>query len=739
MRKTKWVFTVAVAVLCCALAVGCGGKSDDSGPSGDITPSHVHEYTESVTPPTCTEKGYTLYTCSCGDSYKDDYTDATGHSYKKYVANNDAACTADGTETAVCENCSQKETRTVEGTKLGHDVREFTHDDGAHYGVCERCGENTSGKHVWENRSCTVCGLSVDYTVGMEYREVSESGAVVGYAVSGIGEATDTDIVVPSEHSGKPVTAVDRSAFEGSDITSVSIPASIASIGLWAFEDCKNLTAVYYSGSLAEWCGIEFADGKSNPLYYAGDLYIDEVCVTTGKLVVPSVVDKIGDFAFGGCVGMTELEIPNGITGVGESAFSNCTGLKTASIANSVTEIGRHIFFGCTALTEVTLSSELDSIPNGAFKGCRELASVNIPSGVSYIGMDAFNACKKLTSVTVPSGVTQIGSDAFGFCSELKTVYWNAVACDNGDYGKEYFPGCRALTELIIADGVKTIPRCAFGNTGLKEVVIPDCVTEICDYAFNGCEELTKVKLPDGLETLNVGVFSGCVGLKQIELPAAITEIRSMAFNNSGLTGITLPSGLTYIANDLFALCGDLARIVIPSGVTEIEFNAFSDCKSLTDVTIPESVTVIGDYAFKGCGFTHITLPDGLTEIGEHAFSESAITEIRLPSKITEIKMRTFAGCKSLKTIIVPAAVTKIGYDAFNVCTSLTGIFFEGTQEQWNGIETVDESSAFTAAVKYFYSLSEPSLNAAGTAYAGDFWHFADDVPTVWTYVKQNG
>ena len=95
-------------------------------------PPHEHAYTKVVTNPTCTEKGYTTYTCSCGDSYKDDYTDPTGHSFTKYESNNDATCKRDGTETAKCDHgCGKTDTRTDKGSKLGHKYED---------GKCVRCG-----------------------------------------------------------------------------------------------------------------------------------------------------------------------------------------------------------------------------------------------------------------------------------------------------------------------------------------------------------------------------------------------------------------------------------------------------------------------------------------------------------------------------------------------------------------------------------------------------------------------
>lgn len=100
--------------------------------ASEPVPPHEHDYTKVITEPTCTEKGYTTYTCECGDSYVADYTDPTGHSFTKYESNNDATCKKDGTETAKCDHgCGKTDTRTDKGSKLGHKYEN---------GKCVRCG-----------------------------------------------------------------------------------------------------------------------------------------------------------------------------------------------------------------------------------------------------------------------------------------------------------------------------------------------------------------------------------------------------------------------------------------------------------------------------------------------------------------------------------------------------------------------------------------------------------------------
>ena len=191
------------------------------------------------------------------------------------------------------------------------------------------------------------------------------------------------------------MTSIGEGAFSGcSGLASVTIGNSVTSIGEGAFSGCSGLTSVHIS-DIAAWCNIEFGD---NPLYYAHHLYLNGEEVK--DLVIPNSVTSIGEWAFGGCSGLTSVTIPNSVTSIGERAFSGCSGLASVTIPNSVKSIGE-----------------------GAFSGCSGLTSVTIPNSVKSIGKYAFNRCSGLTSVTIGSGVEYIGYEAFANCPELFDVY----------------------------------------------------------------------------------------------------------------------------------------------------------------------------------------------------------------------------------------------------------------------------------------------------------------------------
>ena len=245
-------------------------------------------------------------------------------------------------------------------------------------------------------------------------------------------------------------------------------------------------------------------------------------------------------------------------------------------------------------------------------------------------------------------------------------------------------------------------------------------VLGISDYAFNSCEKLTSITIPNSVTNIGYGAFRSCKGLTSITIPNSVTFIGSYAFYECiNLTSITIPNSVTSIGDYPFFSCPKLEKIIvsnentyfdsrdncnaiiltatntllfgcknsiIPNGVTSIENSAFDCCTGLTSITIPNSVVSIGMEAFYGCsGLTSITIPNSVTSIGGGAFSGCPkLEKIIVSNENTYFDSRDncnaiiltatntlLFGCKNS---IIPNSVTTIGEGAFSGCTNLTSI-----------------------------------------------------------------
>ena len=518
-------------------------------------------------------------------------------------------------------------------------------------------------------------------------------------------------------------------------LTSITIPHSVTSIGEGAFYNCSSLTKTNYTGDVTSWCKINFGSYAANPIYYSRNFYINDQEIK--DLVIPNTVDKI----------------PN-------SAFENCSSLTSVTIGNSVTSIGNYAFGDCSSLTSVTIGNSVTSIGYNAFDDCSSLTSVTIPNSVTSIGDNAFEYCYGLTKTNYTGNVASWCKIKFGNY-EANPIY----------YSRNFYINDQEIKDLVVPNIVDTIHNYAFCNCrSLKSITIPNGVKSIGDDAFYGCYSLISINVDDEnvvydsrnncnaiIETANNTLIRGC---QNTLIPNGITKILNNAFSwdihmDTIYVEATIPPILGDESDDDFEFPGSYESIcIIPYGTLEAYqssswanyVNYFieqvgtrdSDIKwimnggSVAD-TLPTSLTAsyklsntptregygfIGWYDNpEGRGLALTILPAGykgtlyaiwvgatLNSCGDHCYwryldniltitgtgamydytpsnptpwdnyRRSDIHTISLSEGLTSIGGWAFGECESITSITIPNSVTNIGDKAFWGCRKLDSI-----------------------------------------------------------------
>lgn len=438
------------------------------------------------------------------------------------------------------------------------------------------------------------------------------------YTVYGV-ESANGVIEIPQTYAGKPVTEIGKDAFRScstlekvsvpdsvttisdgafrgcvgiKDITlggvqeigeeafygcynlkTVKLPSSLSRIKEDAFKECDSLTGVYIS-DLANWCGTQFYGELSNPLFYAKTLYLNSRKIT--NLVISDDVVKVTDYAFVNTQ-FTSITIANGAGEVSGKAFNMSAESVTAPASNL------RIGFYFRAKTVVLTGGE---VIEGSFGNCQYLESITIPDTIKKIDSLSFSSCIALKEVHI---------------SDVKS-WLNIKFNDNPlKYASKLYVGDKLLTDLVVPDGVTSIPAAAFKSyTGLKSVKIGDGVRTIGSDAFYECSNLSKVEFGNNLTEIGMSAFYHCRALTSVTIPGSVQDIGYSAFGDcTYLASVTISDGVKEISGRAFSGCENLVSLSIGNGVSRIYGYAFGGCNNLKCLTLGKDVTQIDGEAFR--------------------------------------------------------------------------------------------------------------------------------------------
>lgn len=394
------------------------------------------------------------------------------------------------------------------------------------------------------------------------------------------------------------------------NLESVTLPEGIEYIGEWAFTGDEKLESVNFPSTIRniyahafQGCkGLKTAD-MQNCKITTVDYCTFNQCSKLETVTVPPTLLGFSQSSFSDCFALREINIPDGVVTIGERAFGGCRSLENIALPDSVTTIKNGAFQGCSKVNPPKLPDNLETLEELAFAACN-LDSVAIPAHLTSIPRRAFAGNPNLTSVEIPASVASINSSAFTECTAL-TAY--TVAAENQSY--KSVDGV-----LFTRDGTALLdyPAAKPGSA----YAVPSGVTEIKDYAFWTCSQLTYLGLPEGLTTIGEYAFYSC----------------------TGLTSLQLPHGVTTLGGSAFRACTALAEIDLSDTLESIGVFAFECCNSLRSLTLPATLTSMGHYAFNACqNLEKVTFYPALTQIPEGAFySCDALSEIHYVGTIDQ-------------------------------------------------------------------------------------------------------
>ncbi len=682
----------------------------------------------------CEEERIYVRRCILCDKQSEPEVQPAGHRLMEWQTVSEATCGKGAVQQRRCMSCGYSEKKETSAPTGRHTYGAGTvistlgcmQDEIVGY-TCSGCGKaeeeliSRAQGHRMKNGKCTECGRG--YSKGLE---ISKAGILMG-----IGNCTDSDIILPEY-----VTEIYKEAFSNNqNIRSVMLPDSCKVIGSAAFLDCKNLTNVIYPED------VLFSTSGAG---YASQFY---GCSSLTSITLPSQ-STLYDGMWSDCTGLLALEIPDCVNTIGASTFFACYGLKELVIPGTVTDIEEYAFTHCKNVEVIVLEEGIQRLSHKAFCGCKSLQVLHLPASLTALSVDIFAECPALTDVYY-NGTEEMWNQLYKNSRWDRDSGDYTVHFSGNPH--EFGPWQVVQTATCIRDEISTrsctcgcgktqtkVTQTAQGHmlnngsctncgrtesTGLKfaltedgsgyavvgigsckdtDLIIPATykglpVTEIgyrtdagpmvvTDRAFQNCEQLQSVTLPDSIRVIHAYSFYYCTGLTSVIVPDGVELVGAYAFACcESLTSIQLPDSACTWEDGAFFACSSLLQVDF-GGCTEIGESMFSMCHSLTELVIPGSVQTVGFGAFTGCsGLKSVVLEEGVQTLGEQAFDNCKSLETAvIPDSVTG-RLNTFHYAGNLHTLYLGSGITELAHRKFYF--SLSTIFYNGTQEQWNALE----------------------------------------------------
>lgn len=556
-------------------------------------------------------------------------------------------------------------------------------------------------------QTAIVADAATPYTSGYYTYTVDSEGNAT---ITAVDTAISGDVVIPSELDGYTVTKTGEKAFDSCvNITSVTIPEGLKSLGKSTFNGCSGLKTVNYNavdcsirysnygydyyytpftecseikvvnigekveklyGSLFDDSGIQIVNYNAVSAETIKSSYSDfeyespfVICNSICEVNFGENVEYIPAFLFEDCTGITEITIPENVTSIGSDAFRGCYNISTLNFnAINCTSVGGSFSYTVDEydrilspiLKTINIGNKVKNIPAYAFNVCSQVTDVALPESVETIGKCAFSHCAGITRLEIPKNVSFIGDQAFSYCESLETVKINAVNAkiEKVDYtSKSYiFVGCSELKNVTIGKDVKAIPS-------TKELGDD---TYYIGTIFYGYKKITSLNFEAQFCEETAYCFDGCSNLAEINIGPGVEKLHKYTFEGTAyyedeknwtIEKLTPEEGWGIKNKTLYI---DNCLVAVETAVL--------------DFSISEGTRLIADEAVSGKKCSSVTIPDSVKFIGERAFwCCNSVKEISLSDNVERIDYLAFGNMRALESITVDPDNKYYSSDEFGV------------------------------------------------------------------------
>lgn len=505
---------------------------------------------------------------------------------------------------------------------------------------------------------------------------------------------TDTEVIIPSEINGMPVTSIGDGCFGGiycvvagcakphpnaennSKITKVTVPSSVKNISFISFGFMENLNEVVLNE------GLETIE-----------LYAFKACPNLCELKLPDSLVSF-DFTAVDNTPITELVFGTNLKSVDIEAFENPYLKRIVFNADVITIKNIDLDPDKGVLDEIICNGQLEldtyfQITNKGTVGkivCNSDSSWGTIIDMIYEDMIAY--------FNDPDGTIVFSKDEILLNNEHEANGFRYFLNDESEAIISRYTGGESV--VVVPESLDGYPVTQIGSyafsafvvpeTLITSINLPETMESIAKNAFDSNENLTQINIPSKVTTIPFDCFRGCDSLEYIEIPDSVNKIEGGAFRYcEGLKSISLPESITEISEETFMICGSLESIDMP-GVRKIGYRAFSHCYKLATIELPDCLTEIGDWAFADCFTLERIDLSNVTHFGEYIMTDCRkLKEVILNDNLERLENGMFLSCDKLEKIELPSNLVYIGKDCFRGSGLKSITFNEGlkTIDQW--------------------------------------------------------